>query len=255
MDITIVMTYFNRKAQLLNTLKSIAKHGHDVEIIIIDDGSREEHEITSLSTDKIKVIKLKDKQWINPCIAFNTGFAQATGDVVILQNAECIHIGDIVGYVVGNIEDQLYLNFSAYSINKELTDRISRGEDVLSVIEPLEQRTVPDNMQNGWYNHPIYRPHMTHFCSAITKKDLYDLGGFDERFFDGLGFEDNDFVSRLHKKRMTIKMIQYPYVVHQWHEVHFTNDITPYMELNSDRWEEGKRRDGYDVKPFNNIFK
>lgn len=246
------MTYYNRKHQLLNTLRSIK---HDVEIIIVDDGSREEHDISSLSTGNIKVITLKDKAWINPCIAFNTGFANATGDVIIIQNAECIHIGDIVSHVRRFAKNTLYLNYSAYSINEQLTHRIIEGEDVLSVIEPLEQRCVPANGENGWYNHPVYRPHMVHFCSAITRKDLYDLGGFDERFYDGLGFEDNDLLTRIHKKNMTIRMIENPFVVHQWHEVHFTDNITPYMELNCRRWEAGKLQKGYNVKPYNTIYK
>lgn len=33
-----------------------------------------------------------------------------------------------------------------------------------------------------WYNHSVTNPKGYHFCSAITRKNLYDLGGFDERF-------------------------------------------------------------------------
>lgn len=253
--VSIVMAYYNRKPQLLNTLASIRHFGHEVEVVIVDDASNDGDDIYALESGSIKVVRIVDKTWINPCIAFNMGFVNATGDVIIIQNPECIHVGDIVGHVLDNIKDGLYLNYSAYSINKSITERIIAGEDVVSAINPIENRIVPTNMENGWYNHPVYRPYMLHFCSAITRKDLWELGGFDERYFDGLAFDDNDFLHRLNMKKMKITMIENPFVVHQWHNVHFEGDVVGLMTKNGERFAETRQSKEYDVKPYNKIFK
>ena len=47
--ISIAMAYKNRRSQLIKTLESIESQSHkDVEVIIVDDGSDEEHKITDL---------------------------------------------------------------------------------------------------------------------------------------------------------------------------------------------------------------
>jgi glycosyltransferase involved in cell wall biosynthesis len=253
--VTIVMTYLNRKKQLLNTLKSIEKYNYDVRIIIVDDASSEEESIAYLSGGNMKVITLKDKTWLNPCIAFNTGFAEAKDDIILIQNAENIHMGNILGSVVNNIQRGIYLNYAAYSLNKEQTDRICNGEEPENVIYPLYEYKNIAWGENGWYNHSTHKPTMAHFCSAITRADLYDMGGFDERFYDGLGFDDNEFSTRIIKMGLLFRMIDDPFVAHQRHEPHFIGDVCPGMALNAARWEETKAREEYDVKMFNKIYK
>ena len=56
-----------------------------------------------------------------------------------------------------------------------------------------------------------------HFCSAMTKEDLDDLGGFDMRYAQGVGYDDNDFIYRVRLKGMTTKIIDNPFVIHQYH--------------------------------------
>jgi glycosyltransferase involved in cell wall biosynthesis len=216
MDISIVMTYWNRKQQLTNTLKSIRSYEHDVEIIIIDDASTDGEDITNLADKNTRIIRLENKTWVNPCIAFNHGFKEATGDVIIIQNAECLHNGDIIANVKEYAKKNVYLNYSALNIDCKLTNRITNGEDINSVISPYIKNSANDygcNM-NGWYNHPEYRPVGYHFCSAILRSDLYDIGGFDERYVDGSGFDDDEFLCRIKKKGMVIKTVEYPFVIH-----------------------------------------
>jgi glycosyltransferase involved in cell wall biosynthesis len=258
MDLTIVMAFWNRKQQLLNTLRSIEQYGHDVKIIIVDDASTDNQDIANLnSTDKIKVVTLKDKWWINPCIAFNTGLIMADTDIVIIQNPECIHVGDVIGHTLANIKEGTYLNYSALAINDQLTGRISNGEDVKEVIAPYMKSAIwIENWDgNGWYNHPLYRAVMLHFCSAIMRSDLYSLGGFDERYANGSAFDDNEFLCRIMKKGMNIKMIEDPFVVHQAHYPFYCGDVMTLMNINNDRFIQTQASHEYDVKPYNNIYK
>jgi len=252
-SVTIVMTYWNRKRQLENTLKSIKQYGHDVKIIIVDDASTDGNDISCFEEENVKIITMKNKTWINPCIPFNTGLALADTDIVILQNAECIHNGDIVGHVINNIEKGTYLNYSAFSIDSALTERVYAGEEINSIINPYLTRYI--NAWIGWYNHPIYRPEMLHFCSAITREDLYELGGFDERYYNGLGYDDNEFILRIQNKGMTVKIIENPLVVHQFHKPFHPGDVQTLMKINLLKFEEAKKSREFDVKKYNTIFK
>ena len=252
--VTIVMTYWNRKPQLINTLRSIEKYGHDVKIIIVDDASTNGDDILCLQNDNVRVITMKNKTWINPCIPFNTGFSQVDTEVVILQNAECMHNGDVVGHVLNNIGKNIYLNYSALSISDSMTKEVSAGGDVADIVAPYMDKAFDANSWIGWYNHPKYRDKMYHFCSAIMREDLYDLGGFDERFADGLAYDDDEFIQRVIKKRMDVRIIRHPFVVHQFHEKFQPDGAEQLMGINRDRFKKACTQNEYDVKKYNKIY-
>lgn len=230
--VSIVMAYYNRRKLLMNTLKSIqmSKEKDNVEIIIVDDASDDKQnidDINKLFNLDIKIIKIKkgEKWWMNPCIPYNIGFKYVSNDIVIIQNPECLHFGDIVRTVVNNIEENKYLNFACYSIDSNKTELISKignnniNNQIGKIITPMNNKSVSKDGETAWYNHSVYRPHMLHFCSAIMKKDLDDLGGFDERFANGIAYDDNEFLLRIKRKGMNINIIDSPFVIHQFHGV------------------------------------
>jgi glycosyltransferase involved in cell wall biosynthesis len=231
MKISLVTAYYNRKQLFFNTLKSIEKSSlkSDLEIIVVDDASRDDQRIEDF-VDKfnldIKLLRIEkaDKWWTNPSIPFNKGFKMVTGEAVIIQNPECVHMGDILKAVNDNIQENVYLNFGCYSVDEKITSNIthiSKNEfnesKVKYYIEPMINRSIVRDGETAWYNHSKYRPHQLHFCSAISKKDLYELGGFDERFANGIAYDDNEFLARIKRKKMTINMIDSPFVIHQFH--------------------------------------
>jgi GT2 family glycosyltransferase len=225
--ISIVSAYHNRRDLLINTLKTINTTSGDVEYIVVDDCSSEEHRIEDLVEvfPFLKVIRLEkeDKWYVNPCVVFNKGFKEAKGDVIILQNPECLHVGDIIGKAL-QVKDDEYLSFGCYSIDQNKTKSISEHlinttnveETLLSVVEP-NYSPVSSDGDNGWYNHSLLRPVGYHFCSSITRKNLEELGGFDERFAHGIAYDDNEILLRIRRKGLQIKIINKPFVVHQWH--------------------------------------
>jgi len=231
MKMSLVTAYYNRKQLFYNTLKSIEKSSlkNDLEIIVVDDASNDDQRIEDFIENfdlnlKLLRIERKDKWWTNPSIPFNKGFKLVTGDVVIIQNPECVHMGDILKTVNENIQENIYLNFGCYSVDEKITSKItyiSKNEfdepKVMYYIEPMINRGIIRDGETAWYNHSIYRPHQLHFCSALTKNDLFELGGFDERFANGIAFDDNEFLVRIKRKQLCIKTIDEPFVVHQFH--------------------------------------
>lgn len=208
--IAIVATYYQRNRQLINTLESFRQYNpDDFSVVIVDDNSPDPIKIDKYPFD-ITIIRLKEKYWICPAPVFNFGFVEAmknNPDAVIIQNAECYHKGNIVGYVKKHLTGQNYLSFAAYSLGL--------GEDI--DIKKLNPAGAVANGDSAWYNHSVYRPEALHFCCAITRNNLCKINGFDERFADGLGYEDNYLIHQVRMLGLKIQIIDIPFVFHQYH--------------------------------------
>ncbi|MBS1550259.1 MAG: glycosyltransferase [Bacteroidetes bacterium] len=223
--ISIVTAYYNRKQLFIHTLKSIKHQNskHLLEVIAVDDGSEENERLEDLLFEFpfLKIIRLerKNKWYHNSCIPFNIGFKAAKGKQIIIQNPECLHYGDILDFTHNNLEINKYLSFGCYSLDKDTTNNIEAlisNKSIDSIIDKKNDFARNDG-DAGWYNHSIYRPRAYHFCTAITKKDLNSLGGFDELFSLGIAYDDDEFLSRIKKKKLNLQFVDNKLVLHQNH--------------------------------------
>jgi glycosyltransferase involved in cell wall biosynthesis len=227
--VSIVTAYKNRWPQFEYTLKTIKKSKYtNFELVVVDDGSDDEHRLEERLKQydfPITLIRIDDnnKFYVNPCIPFNVGFLHATGDVVLMQNPECFHLGQVIAKAA-TIQDNEYLVFSCYNTGKDLSEVI-RGitdadfKQINDSIVPTVDRQAMSCEENAWYNHPIYREAKLHFAAAISRADLNDLGGFDELYAFGVAYDDNDIRDRIIRKGMNITYCTVPIVVHQYHGV------------------------------------
>ncbi len=200
------MGYYNRKTQLLFTLDTILtqynKYNHNLEVIIVDDGSKEEHCLKNIITNypfhiKLIVIDKSDKIWINPVISYNIGIKNSSGDIIIFQNPEVCHLGDIIQYTLDHINDDNYLVYSIMSLpsfnkNEDLYNDYKKME-ILQIIQKYSK------LPYTWYIHPVYHNRRYHFLSAMTRNTLEKIGGFDPDFYDGYCYDDDDFRNRIEK--------------------------------------------------------
>lgn len=234
--ISIVTAYYNRLPLLEFTLQTIQDSKYpNFEIVIVDDASSPEHNPQPLLAKypnlDIKLIKVQNKQHINSCAPYNLGFQAATGDIIIIQNPECCHIGDVISYTADNLQPNQYLSFTCANLqfpqyNNTLYNTYNQDPNkVLSYIQQLEQQLGKG--PSCWYNHPQYRPCAYHFLTAINRSDLDKLGGFDQRYAYGSGYDDNEFVERIKHANIDIIFIPptQPFATHQWHQKtsNFTN--------------------------------
>lgn len=237
MKVVVVMTYLNRLFQVERTLKSIFKTKHkDFEIVIVDDKSEVKVDFSKYGRN-IHTYRVGDeKWWTNPVIAYNLGIHEALKlkpDIVILQNAECYHYGDVIKYTVDNLTSENYLSFSALAIDiettfKGITDKVIRG------LLPMDYifGENPANIELGWYNHPVLFPRAYDFCAAITAENLIKLNGYDERFARYAAYGDNDLILRVRRMGLAVEIPFEPFVVHQWHDhSHLDGKITDDMGL------------------------
>lgn len=207
------MTYYKRRMQLMRTLSSFDYADKNYHVVIVDDGSGDEISIPD-GRFPVTLIRLDEhEQWRDSSIAFNLGFKFALSlspDVVVFQNAECMHRGDVLG-AAERVGPEEYISFACYSLSKETTDNIYKQP-----IYPNKQGASNDG-EDAWYNHPIYRPVGYHFCAAINADNLRMLNGFDERFSQGIGYDDNYLLHRVRMLGLKITITDWPHVYHQWH--------------------------------------
>lgn len=231
MKISIATSYYNRKPQFINTLKTIqqSKQIDNVELIVVDDCSSEEHRLEDIVVDFpfVKVIRLEsaNRWYTNPCVPFNVAIKEATGDIIVLQNPECLHVGDILSDIVNRINDNVYLTYGVYSLDKERTNNLYdlpyNHEHIFhmikSQIQPMNNINYVSEGQACWYNHSVYRPAAYHFVGAMTKTNMDKLNGFDERFSNGIGFDDDEFLFRIKMLGLDVQIHDEPFAIHQWH--------------------------------------
>jgi len=240
--ISVVMTYFNRRYQLLRTLESIKYFGNP-EIIVVDDASDER--IDDIEGIKLIRIEPENKWWINSCMAFNIGLSHATGDIIIMQNAECVHTGDILSHCQ-NVRG--IFSYGCYSLDRTLPEMPVTELRRMILREPqIEQ----DN-HVGWYNHSAYCPQGLNFCSAISKSDMELLGGFDERYAHGICYDDNDFILRADRAKIKVTIIDDPFVIHQKHERTDRSKLHEEYKINGRVWDKVIREKT--IKPPQNKY-
>jgi hypothetical protein len=210
------MSYYNRLTQFDFTLQTLAKSQcQDFEIICVDDYSDSDHDPRILQDRypqlNLKIIRMWDlsphRWYINPCVPYNVAFRHSQGQTIIIQNPECCHIGDVISHCAAHINDQTYLSYHCWSATKDQLEYLRN-------YQPISYEPRPKGM---WYNHAVHRAESFHFCTALTRKNLITLNGFDERFANGLDYDDNEFVWRVRNLGLNITYIADPHVVHQPH--------------------------------------
>lgn len=237
--ISIVMTHFNRISQLEQTLQSFAQYVniYNFEVVVVDDGSDDVQKLENMMClymfASLHIILKKDKTWVNPVIAYNKGFECATGDIIIIQNAEIAHVGDVICSTINNISPNKYLVFSVFNSptffhNNLLSKMRHTGNEVkfckycdYSLLAQSGIYCPPKVIHkwHGWLSHPIYNRRCFHFLSAVYKKVLTKMGGFDNKFAHGLNYDDDDFIMRMSQSVESIEIVDPSvcYGVHQYH--------------------------------------
>lgn len=215
MKVIVVITYFDRQYQLTKTLESIKNSQHtNFEVVIVDDCS-ESPIVHNITEYPVTILRTINKRWINPEPAYNTGLNYAMKkkpDVIIIQNAECYHVGDVISYAT-QVTDSTYITFGCFSLNDKNT---FQDHNIVKLIQENPRRATIDG-DLAWYNHPVYRPCAFDFCAAITAKNMKKLNGYDERFSTGWAYGDNYLLARVNMLGLKVEITERPFVVHQWH--------------------------------------
>lgn len=240
--ISILLPYFERLSYLEATLDSFNwfyRTLKDIEVVIVDDGSKDEQRVEGLLSKypklNIKLVRLDNKNGINPCLPYNVAARNASGDILILSSPETIHTRSVFSLTkFDEMGADDYYCLSVFCPTDQWMNQLwlDPKMDVslklagLAGMNPRQTFTEylgmwgKDSFANrwgSWYLHSQHRPSALNFCSAIRKDKFVSLGGFDQRFRSGTGFDDNEFRDRLLSSGAQIKYFDDFYALHLNH--------------------------------------
>lgn len=215
--ISMITCVYNRADLLERTLYFMQKqtHKYEWEIIIIDDGSKDD--IKSVFYEyknklPIRMFKTKRDWYSNAAYAANCGVKLAKGEYILYASPEVIHHGNTFDSMHEILESGDYLvAATVYDLEKKDNDKINKRKDfdLYAKFSKRMQLIGPDRDRER----PLY------FLGGWRKQTYLEVGGMEERFAFP-GFEDNEFITRM--KMYGVK----PYYAfddskmcgfHQWH--------------------------------------
>lgn len=218
--ICIVMPYYDRQFQLTKTLNTIAESKHNnFSVVMVDDNSPQDFVLPKLPYE-VDIIKLTKKTWTNVSPVYNYGFLRALEkkpDIIFIQSPECYHVGDVLTHADRHTKDDNYIAYGCFQIDKETT---FAEHDIMRLSTKNAFKVDGDNKGQGvnaWWNHSVYSPIPQYWGAALSVNTLKKVNGIDERFAYGHAFEDGWFLYQLGNMGIKIEIVDYPFVVHQWH--------------------------------------
>jgi hypothetical protein len=169
-EVSVVAPYWNRPEALSLFYEQIERwHSSErYEFLIVDDGCMKSPAWQGPANSR--VISLPQKPYpLNPCVPLNAGAREAAGAVVVLTGCEVAH------------------------------RRADDLERLVGLLEGPKDYVVAacHDTRRGWIQHSQHRDARLHWFTAIHRAWFADIGGFDEGFRWGYGWEDTDFVRRL----------------------------------------------------------
>lgn len=159
---------------------------NDLELVIVDDGSPEAAHVRGSYPWAVHVVTLPRKDVaLNPCVALNAGVAASYGNILVLTNPEVVHRSPILAGMRTELDalgPKGYVAAACWGIKA--------GWWYCHSSKMPEPSTVG--------RAPMPKGAGLHFCSMMQRAFYDEIGGFSEEYRHGCGYEDNDFLWRLH---------------------------------------------------------
>lgn len=187
--ISLILPYWNRQAAADLSLALMARHYADLalEVIVVDDGSTPPYQAPAALPFPVRVVRLPTKAApMNPCTPINAGAAIAQGEYIALSNPEILHESPVL---------------------PAMLDEAQRGGPLTYVLaacwDPERKRwhchTSNKRSDSGDVGSYLPAGADYHFMALMHRSLWEAAGGFDEDYRDGAGYDDPDFVRRLHR--------------------------------------------------------
>lgn len=199
MKISVIVPVFNGENTIASNIAAIKKQKQvpgDLEIIVVDDGSKDSTPAILKSIDEITVVTQTNK---GPAAARNAGARRASGEIIVFTDADTIPHADWLNELTEPFNDPLIKACAG-------TYTIANSESMLAEIVQKEIELRHRNYGNfikfaGTYN-------------LAMRKQLFDkIGGFNETFTQASG-EDNDLCYRILREGCEIKYVNSAKVAH-----------------------------------------
>ncbi len=210
MKASILISSKDRRPLLRRTLWAVANRppSCEFEVVVCDDGSEEDvlgelktfssrfpWKFVSFDSAAFEEATGLKKLWGNPAVTNNVAFRHATGDLIFQMGNEVIAVGDCFDNLLADAESvsartpHWLVVSTTYDCPPEVLDTLDSYGSNLCQQDVVKCHKWP--LQSSHY-----RSDVTNYVSLAPRSLWETLGGYDERYFAGIGAEDSDFVRR-----------------------------------------------------------
>ncbi|MFE4702018.1 bifunctional polysaccharide deacetylase/glycosyltransferase family 2 protein [Streptomyces sp. NPDC056738] len=184
--VTVVVPAYNEKECIANTLRSLAKSTHPIEIIVVDDGSEDDtSEIAaSLGMPNVRVIRQENA---GKPAALNNGVRHARHDIVVMMDGDTVFEPDAVHQLVQPFADP---EIGAVAGNAKVGNR----DTVIGAWQHIEY-VMGFNLDRRMYDLLRCMPTIPGAIGAFRRDAVLEVGGMSE---DTLA-EDTDITIAMHR--------------------------------------------------------
>lgn len=233
--LSVVITTYNRSDALLAVLHGLSRQtDRHFEVIVADDGSREEHRRAVLESAVAQALRVVHV-W-HPDVGFtasrvrNRGVAAASGQYIVFLDGDCVPEVDFIARHKWLAQPGFFVNGSRVLLSPEFTQQVVSGREQIcgrsrgywlrqrlrrhasKLTGLLRLPDWPGRVQQDFSWKGIRSCNM-----GVWRTDFERVDGFDESFV-GWGHEDADFVLRLHHSGLARKNgFCATEVYHLWH--------------------------------------
>jgi len=226
--VSLIITTYNRPDALELVLESALKQSfRDFEIIVADDGSKDEtKKVIEKFQEKsdIKIIhSWQEDKGFRAAMARNKAVAKSKGKYLIFIDGDMVLDKDFVLDHLEVAKRGIFIQGSRVLLSKTLTQKILKTKEISF---NLFQKGIKNrkNMIKSKILSKVFSKYTTSLkgiktCNfALFREDFFRVNGFDNRFI-GWGREDSEFAARLLNsgiKRKNLKFLAIAY--HLWHQ-------------------------------------
>ncbi|WP_328873167.1 glycosyltransferase [Streptomyces sp. NBC_00287] len=188
--VTVVVPAYNEKECIANTLQSLAKSTHPIEIIVVDDGSTDgTSEIARAAADSLGMrnVRVIRQENAGKPAALNNGVRSASHDIVVMMDGDTVFEPDTVRQLVQPFADP---QVGAVAGNAKVGNR----NTVIGAWQHIEY-VMGFNLDRRMYDLLRCMPTIPGAIGAFRRDAVLEVGGMSE---DTLA-EDTDITIAMHR--------------------------------------------------------
>ncbi|MGA5893847.1 bifunctional polysaccharide deacetylase/glycosyltransferase family 2 protein [Streptomyces venetus] len=184
--VSVIVPAYNEKECIANTLDSLARSTHPIEIIVVDDGSTDGTAdiAESLGMPNVRVIRQANA---GKPAALNNGVRHAAHDIVVMMDGDTVFEPDTVGQLVQPFADP---EVGAVAGNAKVGNRTT----VIGAWQHIEY-VMGFNLDRRMYDLLRCMPTIPGAIGAFRREAVLQVGGMSE---DTLA-EDTDITIAMHR--------------------------------------------------------
>lgn len=255
--VSVVITTYNRSDALLAVLDGlVCQVDRNFEVIVADDGSREEHRQAVLESTAAR--ELHALHVWHPDVGFslnknrNNGVAASNGKYLIFMDGDCVPEVDFIAQHRLLAEPGYFVNGSRVLLSQDLTQSVLKAREQVFgrswlywsgqyLLRNINKVTHLLRLPDGQFRiQKEFQWKGIRGCNlAAWRRDYELVDGFDESFV-GWGHDDADFVLRLHHAGVARKNgFCATEVFHLWHQEVNRNNASQNAQIVRERVKTG----------------